>query len=192
MKQNTSHTLIITAVFLLAAALLRIINAETGWYHFTPIVAMSIFSGALLKRKPLAFALPLLAYLLTDIYMQIVHHNGFYGISQSFVYGAMLLVVLMGSFMKKKNILNIAGFSIGGTLLFWLISNLGVFVAGYYGISWEGLTTTYIMALPFYHNEMATTLFTNALVGDLVFSGVFFGCYALLSRSKQVSGQLAK
>src|SRR5690606_21286202 len=134
MKQKKSNTLIITALFLVAASLLRMINAETGWYHFTPIVAMSIFSGAILKRQPIAFVLPLLAYLLSDVYMQVVHHNGFYGISQSFVYGGMLLVVLLGSYMKRKNIKNIAGFSIGGTLIFWVVSNLGVFLDGSYGL----------------------------------------------------------
>ncbi len=190
MKYNTRNTLIIPALLMLSAAILRMVNAETGWYNFAPIVAMGIFSGAVLKRKPLAFVLPLLAYLLTDIYMQIVHHNGFYGISQSFVYGAMLLVVLMGSFMKKKNVLNVMGFSIGGTLLFWLISNLGVFAAGSYGFSPEGFITTYLMAIPFYKNEMATALFTNALIGDLIFSIAFFGIYALATRN-QISGRLA-
>lgn len=191
MKQNKS-TIILCTVLVLLAAILRMVNAEYGWYNFGPLAAMSLFSGTVLGRKPLAFILPLAAYFISDAYMQFAHHNGFYGISQSFVYGAMIIIALFGSMMKKQNVLNVLGFSIGGTLLFWIISNFGVFAGGYWGTGVAGFTKTYLMALPFYKNEFATDLFLNALLGDIIFSGALFGIYGLLNRPSVYAGQLAK
>ncbi len=182
MKENNNFRIILLcAALVLVATLSRIVNAETHWYNFGPMVAISLFSGAILNNKAYAYILPLASYLLSDIYLQVVHHNGFYGISQFFVYGGMALVVLLGTFMRKTNALKVLGFSIGGSLLFWLISNFGVFVSGYYGLNLNGLATTYLAALPFYKQDgVSTGLFFNAIIGDLVFSGILFGAYALL------------
>jgi hypothetical protein len=56
-----------------------------------------------------------------------------------------------------------------------------VFFGGYYGISFHGLATTYLMAIPFY-TPTGTSMFLNSFVGDLMFSGILFGSYALVSR----------
>ncbi len=179
MKGNNLRVIIICAALILAAAISRIINAETHWYNFAPLVAISLFSGAVLKNKSYAYILPLAAYFISDLYIQLVHHNGFYGISQFFVYGGMALVVALGTFMKKINAFRVLGFTVGGSLLFWVISNFGVFLGGYWGTGLEGLSTTYLMALPFYTKE-GTNLFFNSIIGDLIFSGVLFGAYALI------------
>lgn len=179
MKENNKSILLCVALVLVAVAS-RILNAEMHWYHFGPMVAMSLFSGTILKNKSYSFILPLAAYFISDLYLQLVHHNGFYGISQFFVYGAMALVVLLGIYMKKVNAANVFGFTIGGSLLFWLISNFGVFLGGYYGGGLQGLTATYVAAIPFYKNDFATELFLNGIIGDIVFSGILFGAYALI------------
>lgn len=191
MKENNNiRVILLCAALILAAVISRIINAEMKWYNFGPLVAISLFSGSVLKNKSFAYILPLAAYFISDLYMQAVHHNGFYGISQFFVYGGMALVVTLGTFMKKINTLKVAGFTIGGTLLFWLISNFGVFLGGYWGTGLSGLGTTYLMALPFY-NKMGTELFFNAILGDLVFSGVLFGAYALLKNKVSAPNVIA-
>lgn len=179
MKQNNTRVLLLCSVLVVAAVVSRIINAEMQWYNFTPIIAMSLFSGALLKNRSTAYLLPLVAYLLSDIYFQVTAGTGFYGISQFFVYGAMALVVLLGTTMRKPRVLQVFGYSIGGTLLFWLLSNFGVFLGGYWGTGISGLANTYYMALPFL-TPQGTELFFNSLVGTLVFSGILFGAFALL------------
>jgi len=179
MKQNNNTILLCTAL-ILAAVFSRIVFAETGWYNLAPLVAISIFSGAILKNKSYAFIIPLAAYLLSDVYMQVAHGTGFYGISQFFVYGAMALVVLLGSKMNKIQPLRVLGFTIGGSLLFWLISNFGVFAEGYYGYSANGLAQTFLAAIPFYKNEFSTKLFFNPIIGNVVTSGILFAAYAVL------------
>lgn len=180
MKQNNNtRVVLLCTALILFATLSRIINAELHFYNFGPLVAIGLLSGAVMKNKSYAYLLPLGAYLLSDLYMQFVHGNGFYGISQFFVYGGMALVVLLGTFMKKVNAAKVLGFSLGGSLVFWVVSNFGVFLGGYWGTGFEGLSTTYLMALPFYTKD-GTSLFLNAIVGDLIFSGVLFGAYAVL------------
>ncbi|HET8573148.1 MAG TPA: DUF6580 family putative transport protein [Edaphocola sp.] len=185
-NKNTFTILSCTALVMLAV-ISRIINTETHWYGFAPVVAISLFSGAILKNKAYAYLLPLAVYLLSDIFLGLfTGTQGFYGISQFFVYGAMALVVLLGTGMRRPKPLRILGFTLGGSAIFWIVSNLGVFAAGYYGYSFEGLTTTYLMAIPFY-TPMGSGMFINAFVGDLLFSGLLFGIYALISQYSAAS-----
>lgn len=180
-NKNTFTILSCTALVILAV-ISRIINTETHWYGFAPVVAISLFSGAILKNKAYAYLLPLAAYLLSDIFLGLfTNTQGFYGISQFFVYGAMALVVLLGTQMRQPKALRILGFTLGGSAIFWIVSNLGVFAGGFYGYSFEGLLNTYLMAIPFY-TPMGSSMFINAFVGDLLFSGLLFGTYALLSQ----------
>lgn len=179
MKQsNNTRLLIFCTVLVVLAIASKMINAEMHWFNFAPLVAISLFSGALLKNKSFAYLIPLAALLISDLFLQISAGTGFYGISQFFVYGAMALVVLLGSQMGKPKTLKVLGYTIGGSLIFWLISNLGVFLGGFYGLSLGGLMTTYLMALPFY-TVTGTEFFVNQFAGDLIFSGVLFGAYAI-------------
>lgn len=178
---SINRTIIFCTLLVVAAVFSRIMNAEMHWYNFGPLVAISLFSGALLKNKSFAYLIPLAAYLFSDIVLELSLGNGFYGMSQFFVYGAMVLVVLLGSKMGQPKALKIAGYTIGGSMIFWIVSNLGVFVAGFYGWSWTGFITTYLMAIPFY-TVNGTEFFMNQFVGDLLFSGILFGIYALANR----------
>ncbi len=196
-SKNTRIFLAGTMILIAIAA--RILNAEMHWYHLAPIAALGLFSGAMVEDKKLAFLFPLLALLLSDIYIQLfTSFPGFYGIGQLFVYGGMLAVTLLGMRMGKPKALKVAGFSIAGSLLFFLISNFGVWVSIQfgtdlfgYGKGLSGLATTYLMALPFY-TENGSMLFFNALVGDLLCSGLLFGGYYLLTAKKERKAVVAK
>lgn len=180
MKQNrkTLTTLLITGLILLAVAM-RVINTEMHWWGFAPMVGIGLFSGALIKNKAYAYLLPFVAYLASDLAIQwFTSTNGFYGTSQVFVYGALLLIVLLGTHMGQPKASRVLGFTLGGTAIFWLVSNLGVFASGAYGYSFSGFVTTYLLALPFY-TEIGTQLVVNAILGDLLFSGLLFGLYAI-------------
>jgi hypothetical protein len=62
--------------------------------------------------------------------------------------------------------------SIAGSVVFFLISNFGVWVAGrLYPVTMSGLAACYVAALPF---------FRNSVLGDLACTAVMFGSYHLL------------
>jgi hypothetical protein len=68
----------------------------------------------------------------------------------------------------------IAGTALGTSLGFFLVSNFGSWLeqALPYGYSFEGLLNCYAAAIPFYR---------GTLLGDLIFTGAFFGAHAVLS-----------
>lgn len=135
--------------------------------NFAPIAAMALFGGAYLNKR-YALIVPLLAMLASDFFL------GFHN-TMIFVYGSFLLTGTIGLWLKNhKNVQNIIGASLAASILFYLITNFGVWlVSSMYPKSIMGLFQSYFYALPF---------FRNTIVGDLFFAGLFFGSYELVIR----------
>lgn len=180
---NKSH--LIGIGLIVFAIVFRLISAEMSWFNVAPLVGIALLSGHLFKRAAIAFLIPLAIYFASDLFIEIVRGEGFYGISQYFVYGGMALIALLGSNIKKIKALPLIGYAISGSLLFWIISNLGVFMAGFYGYSFAGLVQTYLMAIPFY-SPMGSEMFFNAIIGDVLFTSAIFASYSLLTRHQTV------
>jgi len=186
MKDNKN--VLLCAFLIVAAVLSRVINLEFHlWGNFACIGAISLFSGNIIKNKSYAYLIPLVSYFVTDLFIAFAQgQQGFYGVSQFFVYGAMMLVVLLGTKMGQAKALKVLGFTIAGSAIFWLVSNFGVWFANELMSSSnpmheQGLSLgfTYWRALPFY-NEFGKELFLGTFVGDIIYSSVLFGAYALL------------
>ena len=130
--------------------------------NVTPITAMALFSGVHLNNKKLAFIIPIMAMLLSDLFL------GFSMIS-IFVYAAFLLVACIGIMYKKMNIKSI----LISSLLFFIITNFGVWLIGY-PKTLDGLLECYTLAIPF---------FRNAILGDLFYGAVmYFGFKSISNR----------
>ena len=172
MKQT--NTLILIAIgMILAAALSRI-----AFYplNFSPVIAMALFSGSVIKDKKLAFALPLLAMFISDVLFEVTNIAvGFWGWGQLIGYGIFALITVFGFNLKKINPLNVAGFSIASSLLFFFLSNSSVwlFDKTTYAQNFSGWMTCLGAGIPF---------LKNGLVADIVYSTVFFGGYVLLEK----------
>ena len=122
------------------SVIIRIVDNTFNLFHFTPVIAISLFSGTIIKDKKLAFATPFLAMLISDIYFQLFTNiPGFYGISQVVNYSSVLLIVFIGSQIRSKNISNVVAYTLSSSLLFFIVSNFGVWLAGYYGYTMMGL-----------------------------------------------------
>jgi hypothetical protein len=149
-----------------AAAALRLVPHPP---NFTPIGAMALFGGAYLGRRWLAFVAPLAALLLSDLVL------GFYP-EMIFVYLSVAIVVLIGhALSKRRTVLGVGAAAIASSVLFFLVTNFGVWlVMDYYPKSLPGLGACYVAALPFFQNTVA---------GDLFYSGLLFGGFALLERA---------
>ena len=120
--------------------------------NFTPITGIALFAVNRFSDKKLAFSLPLLCMVVTDFFI------GFHLIVP-FVYLSIIGISCVGYFSKK-----ISNFTIlKSSLLFFIISNFGVWLVGYPN-SFAGFLACYTMALPF---------FVNTILGD------FFFYYAL-------------
>jgi uncharacterized membrane protein len=132
--------------------------------NFAPIAAMALFGGVYLNKK-YALIAPLLAMFISDIFLGF-HSTIFY------VYFSFILTGLIGLYLKKhKKLKNIIGGSLTASILFFLITNFGVWAQGMYARDISGLLQSYIMGLPF---------FRNSLLGDLFYVGLFFGSYEFM------------
>ena len=148
-NKKFSNREIVILLFIILAAVIRLIPHPP---NFAPITAMALFGGLNFQNKKLAYAIPLLAMIVSDLFL------GFYSIS-IFVYLSFIAITYIGTTIKKINISNI----FLSSLLFFIITNLGVWILGY-PMTIEGLLACFTLALPF---------FGYALAGDLFFSLLF-------------------
>lgn len=160
------RTVLALAIILIAAAL-RV--APHPW-NFTPIGAMALFSGAILKGRRLTFAFPLLALFAGDLF------TGLYNYKLMFVvYGSFAISVAIGFWLReRRTIARISAATLAGALQFFLITNFAVWAAGLsYQHHLRGLVTCYLAGVPF---------FWNTLAGDACYALLFFGAFALAER----------
>jgi len=139
----------ILLLFITFAAIIRLMPHPP---NFAPITAMALFGGLNFQNKKLAYSIPLLAMIISDLFL------GFYSIS-IFVYTSFIAITFIGTVINKINISNI----FLSSLLFFIITNLGVWILGY-PMTLDGFLNCFTLALPF---------FAYALAGDLFFSLLF-------------------
>jgi hypothetical protein len=146
---------------ILVAALLRFLPHIP---NMAPIAAMALFGGVYLDKKYALF-LPIVVMLLSDMFL------GFHN-TMPFVYGSFLLTGLIGINLKKhNNFKSIVGGALLSSILFFVITNFGVWMmnmGNMYPKTMVGLAQCFVMAIPF---------FRNTIMGDLFYSGMFFGGY---------------
>ena len=155
---------LVLAIF--AAAAMRLLPHPP---NFSPIAAMALFSGAYLPKRALAFAAPFGALVLSDVLLGGVYPG------MNFVYLSFGLTVLIGwAVARRKTPLTIVGAALASSVLFFVLTNFGMWLfSGFYPRTWEGLVACYVAAIPFFQNTVA---------GDLVFTALLFGGFALAER----------
>ena len=133
--------------------------------NFVPIAAIALFAGAHLDKR-VAVWVPLVIMIISDLVI------GLHGVI-FYTWGAFILIGFIGMHLKeRKTVGNIFASTVFSAVLFFLITNFGVWLA-WYPHSWEGFLACFIKAIPF---------FRNTLAGNLVFSAVLFGSYELARR----------
>jgi len=127
--------------------------------NFTPIIAVAIVSGYFFKNINLSLLTILIAILISDLFI------GFYE-NVIFVYASLLLITFVFHKISNKiNFKNLFIYGFAGSLIFFAVSNFGVWVLGspgVYDIAYEkslsGLIECYILAIPFFGNTFLSTL----------------------------------
>ena len=154
--KNISNQEKLLAVFVIFAAFLRVIPHPL---NFTPVTALALFSGLMLKRKWLSIGIPLVAMVVSDLVL------GFSAISM-WVYLGFASITIIGWFLDKMNAKSI----LLSSLIFFIVSNFGAWLIGY-PHTIEGLMMCYTLAIPF---------FGYSILGDLFWGYTFKYSYKLL------------
>jgi hypothetical protein len=164
-KENLLYRTLLALALILLAAALRI--APHPW-NFTPVGAMALFSGAVLRDRRLAYFFPLLALFLGDIFI------GFHKLIP-IVYASFLLNVAIGLWLRdRRTVARISLATLLGAIQFFTVTNFAVWALGsFYPRTFVGLAACYVAGVPF---------FWNTLAGDAVYAVLLFGGYALAER----------
>ena len=183
MKLNRSNLLILF-ILILACALYRVWDSRP--MGFAPQIAMALFAGSISKDKRFAFLFPILSLFISDLLYQFLYSQGLTTIKGFYSgqwqnYLLIASITIIGFFINKAKIGQIFMGSLAGAVYFFLVSNFMVWIGGGLDInnqpyprSFDGLMLCFMEALPF---------FKWSVVSTLLFNGIFFGCYHLLSRS---------
>ncbi|MDX2046823.1 MAG: DUF6580 family putative transport protein [Chitinophagaceae bacterium] len=148
-------------------------------FGFAPQIAMAVFGGAVIRNRMLAFALPLLSMLVSDLLYHLLYLNGmsripgFYS-GQLTNYILFALLTVIGFFIKRLTVVRIFAASLIAPTVYFLLSNFLVWINGGGFIrpkTFQGLMQCYQDALPFYRNSLAASVF---------FCAVLFGGYYLV------------
>jgi hypothetical protein len=156
--------LALVSIILMAAAARLIPHPP----NMTPIAAVALFGGAYFADRRLAFLVPLAALFLSDLVIGFHPH-------MEIVYLSFALIVAIGLWLQKnRTAFPIAGAVLFSSVLFFAVTNFGVWAFGtMYPMTWDGLAACYVAAIPFFRNE---------LLGDALYATALFGGFALLER----------
>lgn len=149
--------------------------------NFSPLGAVGLFGAAYFVKKWQAFFIPIVSIWLSDLFVNNVIYAGYFSkfiwFYQGFYwqYGGYLLIVLAGILIfKKVNFHRVILGATASTAIFFLVSNFGVWASGtMYPSNFQGLITCYAAGIPF---------LKGTLMGDLFYSGILFGLFALAQR----------
>ena len=178
MKRN--H-LLIGIAFVVIAAIARLMPHPN---NFSPVGSMALFGGAVFASKYLKYAIPIVALYLSDLLLNNTLYRSWYPNHDGMVfftdymvwsYISFILAVAIGHYLIKKiSVKNVLMGAIGFTVVFFTISNFGVFMSGIAGYpkTMSGLIACYSAGIPFIKSSLA---------GNLVYSTLLFGGYYLLT-----------
>ena len=132
--------------------------------NFTPIIALSLYLPILFGFWSIPFII--LGFAITDYFI------GFHSLL-IWTWGSLAIIGLISKFCK--NIFSRLVMSIFSSLIFFIISNFGVWANGsFYEPNLQGLISCYIMAIPFFTNTLLSTILFACLFEILLKSKTIF------------------
>tara|TARA_B100000427_G_C15221361_1_gene469152 strand:- start:124 stop:618 length:495 start_codon:yes stop_codon:yes gene_type:complete len=131
--------------------------------NYTSLLALSFYVPAVFGRKFIPAVL--ICFVITDFIIGL--HN-----TTLFTWGSVILIGLISNFFLKNSLTRLSG-SLCGVIIFFLVSNFGVWILGSYGYSFNGLILCYFMAIPFLGYSFISTLIFSVIIEILLHVKVF-------------------
>ena len=116
--------------------------------NFTSLLALSFYIPAVFGVRYIPVVI--VALFFTDFII------GFHS-TMLFTSGSVILIGLISRYFNKSTIFRISGAFVGA-IIFFIISNYGVWLSGSYGYDLNGFIACYILALPFFGYSVLSTL----------------------------------
>ena len=170
-KINTRTVVLILMIIVISFG--RLISYEFPQLsNFTPLGAIALFGGAYFTDKWKAYLVVLATLFLSDIFIDYLYTSKLmlWYDGAIWVYLPFLIMVFIGTFIKKANMVNVGLASVVSVAFHWLFSDLPWF----YGTRYPHTLSGYFQSL------IAAILFErNMLLADLLFCTILFGGFEL-------------
>ena len=143
--------------------------------NFSPLAAVALFSGVYCAKKH-GYLIPLAIFMLSDLIIGL--HN-----TVLFTWASIVLIYFLGAQLRKqKTISSTLAYTFISSIIFFLITNFGVWLMGWYPPTFEGLILCFANALPF---------FRMSLVANMFYVLVFFSLYEYSLSRNRLSQEIA-
>ncbi len=122
--------------------------------NFTSLLAISFYIPFFMGRNYIPAIL--ISFVITDLI--IGYHN-----TTHWTWGSVLLIGLIAKYFPNKLSTRIIG-AMSGAIIFFIITNFGVWTTGMYGLTISGLKASYILAIPFLTYSLISTLLFSVII----------------------------
>lgn len=168
MKINGRFILFTMILVVVATACKYFFGPDLDMSGFSPIFAIALFSGMIIKDRDKSFLLPLIALFISDMLIHclflysvdVFPYPGIYN-GQWKIYAILMLSTLIGWALKGRSYTRLLTGALAAPTVFFLVSNFLVWMGtteAVYTKDFSGLMTCYTAALPFYKNALVATL----------------------------------
>ena len=136
-------------------------------------MGVALFAGVYLNKRH-GYLLPLGIYIISDFF--IGFHNTVF-----FTWSSIILIYFLGVYLRRrKTISNTLLFTLSSSILFFIITNFGVWLMGWYPRTLSGLLQCYTMAVPF---------FRTSLLANFIYVAITFGLYEYFLSRRSLAHQ---
>ena len=148
-KENINN-FILPIVIILALSLTRLIPHP---WNFSPMLAVGVFSGFYFKQFYLSLFIVIFSMFIGDLFL------GFHS-TMFFTYASLIIAVVLGLFINKFKFTEILFSGLASSVCFFVVTNFGAWLTlEMYEKNLAGLFQSYVLAIPFFHNTLISTLF---------------------------------
>ena len=131
--------------------------------NFTSLLALSFYVPALMGVKFLPALI--LSFVITDFFI------GFHS-SVLFTWGSVVLIGLISKFFLINALTRLSG-ALLGAIIFYVITNFGVWSLGSYGYTLEGFLLCYTLAIPFFAYSLISTIIFSVIIEGVIKLNLF-------------------
>ena len=163
------------------ALVLIVAGAASRLLHLPPNIAavtgVTLLAGFAIRNIWLALLVPITAMALADVVL------GWYpGVLATYAGMAAGVFLARGLLLPKLTALRLIGTTFLASLAFFILSNFGTWLEGWYGYTFDGLVACFVAAIPFWQ---------NSLIADFTSTALAFGLFLLARRALPLIGAKA-
>ena len=122
--------------------------------NFTSLIALAFYVPIIFGMRYIPFLI--ISFAITDFI--IGYHSGTH-----WTWGSVLIIGLIARYFSKNTIFRLAG-ALCSALLFFVITNFGVWTSGMYGYTLNGLMVCFALAVPFFAYSLISTFIFSAII----------------------------